>query len=174
MTRRTPWAEYERAVRVYTEVGAAETVQRIVTAMSRLSRRLDVFYHHRFDAIDISRTEWPVLQALAMEGRGGSSHPSRLADAAGVSASTMTHRLDRMVERGLIERVPDAENRTRMRVTLTRQGWDLFRTAVLDVEHDEAGVFAPLTEAERSTLARLLEKALAAQDHEVKRRPRQA
>ncbi len=45
---------------------------------------------------------------------------------------------------------------------------------MLDVEHDEAGVFAPLTEAERSTLARLLEKALAAQDHEVKRRPRQA
>ena len=77
MTRRTPWAEYERAVRVYTEAGAAETVQRIVTAMSRLSRRLDVFYTKRFDEIDISRTEWPVLQALAMEGRGGSSHPSQ-------------------------------------------------------------------------------------------------
>ena len=54
MSRRTPWAEYERAVRVYTEAGAAETVQRIVTAMSRLSRRLDVFYNERFDALDIS------------------------------------------------------------------------------------------------------------------------
>lgn len=170
MTRRTPWAEYERAVRVYTDVGAAETVQRIVTAMSRLSRRLDVFYSDRFDAIDISRTEWPVLQALAMEGRRGSSHPSRLADAAGVSASTMTHRLDRMLERGLIERSPDAGNRTRMVVSLTRAGWDLFRTAVLDVEHEEAGVFAPLTDAERATLAALLEKALAGQEHEAKRR----
>ncbi|WP_375489972.1 MarR family winged helix-turn-helix transcriptional regulator [uncultured Jatrophihabitans sp.] len=174
MTRRTPWAEYERAVRVYTDVGAAETVQRIVTALSRLSRRLDVFYSRRFDAIDISRTEWPVLQALALEGRGGSSHPSLLADAAGVSASTMTHRLDRMLERGLIERVPDAQNRTRMKVSLTRDGWDLFRTAVLDVEHDESGVFAPLTDAERQTLARLLEKALAGQDqHDVKRRAQQ-
>lgn len=170
MTRRTPWAEYERAVRVYTDVGAAETVQRIVTAMSRLSRRLDVFYSDRFEAIDISRTEWPVLQALAMEGRRGSSHPSRLADAAGVSASTMTHRLDRMLERGLIERSPDAGNRTRMVVSLTRAGWDLFRTAVLDVEHEEAGVFAPLTDAERATLAALLEKALAGQEHEAKRR----
>ncbi len=174
MTRRTPWTEYERAVRVYTEVGAAETVQRIVTALSRLSRRLDVFYSRRFDAIDLSRTEWPVLQALAMEGRGGSSQPSRLADAAGVSASTMTHRLDKMLDRGLIERVPDEQNRTRMRVSLTRHGWDVFRTAVLDVEHDESDVFAPLTEAERNTLARLLEKALAAQDHDPKRRPRQS
>ncbi len=169
MTRRTPWAEYERAVRVYTDAGAAETVQRIVTAMSRLSRRLDVFYNERFDAIDISRTEWPVLQALAMEGRGGSSHPSRLADAAGVSASTMTHRLDRMVERGLVERSPDPMNRTRTAVSLTRAGWDLFRTAVLDAESEEAGVFAPLTDDERSTLATLLEKALAGQDHEAKR-----
>ncbi len=172
MTRRTPWAEYERAVRVYTEAGAAETVQRIVTALSRLSRRLDVFYTKRFDEIDISRTEWPVLQALAMEGRGGSSHPSLLADAAGVSASTMTHRLDRMVERGLVERSPDPQNRTRMVVSLTRAGWELFRRAVLDAESEEAGIFAPLTDAERSTLATLLEKALVGQDPEIKRRRR--
>jgi DNA-binding MarR family transcriptional regulator len=160
MTRRTPWAEYERAVHVYTEAGASETVQRVVTAISRLSRRLDVYYHERFEAIDISRTEWPVLQALAMEGRGGSLNPSRLADSAGVTASTMTHRLDRMVERGLVQREPDPDNRTRMVVTLTRDGWELFRRAVLDVETEEAEVLATLTEAERGTLADLLEKAM--------------
>jgi len=66
MTRRTPWAEYERAVRVYTDAGAAETVQRIVTAISRLSRRLDVLYGERFDALDLSRPEWSVLHALAI------------------------------------------------------------------------------------------------------------
>jgi DNA-binding MarR family transcriptional regulator len=170
MTKRTPWTEYERAVRVYTEAGAAETVQRIVTAMSRLSRRLDVYYNARLEAIAISRTEWPVLQALAIEGRDGSSHPSKLADAAGVSASTMTHRLDRMVERGLVERVPDPGNRTRMLISLTRAGWDLFRTAVLDAEVGETNVFAPLTDGEQATLAALLEKVLAAQDHEPRRR----
>src|SRR3954447_17404654 len=170
MSRRTPWAEYERAVRVYTEAGAAETVQRIVTALSRLSRRLDVFYGERFDALDIARGDWPVLQALAMEGRKGHSNPSRLADAAGVSASTMTHRLDRMVERGLVARAPDPENRTKMLVSLTRTGWDRFREAVLDVEPEEAGVFAPLTDSERATRARLLEKAMAGQDPDTRRR----
>jgi len=170
MSRRTPWAEYERAVRVYTEAGAAETVQRIVTAVSRLSRRLDVFYTERFDALDLSRPEWSVLHALAMEGRNGHSNPSRLAEVAGVSASTMTHRLDRMVERGLVQREPDPANRTRMVVSLTRAGWDRFREAVLDVESQEAGVFAPLTDAERTTLARLLEKAIAGQEPEGRRR----
>jgi DNA-binding MarR family transcriptional regulator len=164
MSPRTPWAEYERAVSVYTEAGAAETVQRIVTALSRLSRRLDVFYRERFDALDMAPSEWPVLQTLAMEGRRGSSNPSRLADAAGVSASTMTHRLDRMVQRGLVKRGPDPTNRTRMVVSLTRAGWELFRAAVLDAEAEETDVFAPLTDAERATLATLLEKALAGQD----------
>jgi DNA-binding MarR family transcriptional regulator len=163
MSRRNSWAEYERAVAVYTAAGAAETVQRIVTALSKLSRRLDRFYAERFEALDLDRGEWPVLQALAIEGRHGHSNPSRLAEIAGVSASTMTHRLDRMVERGLVERAPDPENRTRMIVSLTRAGWDRFRQAVLDVEPDEAGIFAPLSESERETLARLLEKALAGQ-----------
>lgn len=165
MTRRTPWAEYEKAVRVYTEAGAAETVQRIVTALSRLSRRLDVFYRSRFDALAVSPGEWAVLQALAMEGRAGGANPSRLADSAGVSASAMTHRLDRMVERGLIARSPDPDNRTRTVVSLTRDGWELFRRAVLAAEAEETDVFAPLTDAERATLARLLEKALAGLPH---------
>lgn len=171
MTRRTPWAEYERAVRVFTEAGAAETVQRIVTAISRLSRRLDVFYRARFDALGISPGEWNVLQALAMEGRGGSSHPSKLADASGVSASAMTHRLDRMVTRGLVERRPDPTNRTRAVVSLTRAGWELFRRAVLEAETEEAGIFAPLTDAERRTLATLLEKALIGKSTAAARTP---
>jgi DNA-binding MarR family transcriptional regulator len=171
MTRRNSWAEYERAVRLYTEAGAAETVQRIVTAISKLSRRLDVFYRDRFSALDMEPTEWPVLQTLAMAGRDGYSHPSRLADAAGVSASTMTHRLDRMVERGLIERKPDPDNRTRMVISLTRLGWELFRVAVLEAEVGEAGIFAPLTEEERTTLATLLEKALVEGDPNRRRRP---
>ena len=161
MTRRTPWAEYEKAVAVYTEAGAGETVQRIVTALSRLSRRLDVFYRSRFEVLDISTGDWDVLRALAMEGRGGSLNPSKLAEATGVSASTMTHRLDGMVERGLVTRTPDAANRTRMTVALTRDGWEQFRVAVLDAESEETDIFAPLTDAERRTLAELLEKALA-------------
>ena len=49
-----------------------------------------------------------------------------------------------------------------MIVSLTRPGWELFRAAVLDAEAEETDVFAPLSDAERATLATLLEKALAA------------
>jgi DNA-binding MarR family transcriptional regulator len=57
-----------------------------------------------------------------------------------------------------------------MVISLTRAGWELFRAAVLEAEVGEAGIFEPLTEAERSTLAALLEKALAGGDPDRRRR----
>src|SRR5450631_1264039 len=100
--RRSPLAEYERAVALYTAAGGQETVQRVVTAMSRLNRRLDVFYRQQFVELGLSHGEWTVLQTVALEGPDIGSTPTKLADVAGLSPSAMTHRLDRMAARGLI------------------------------------------------------------------------
>src|ERR1700742_4320493 len=140
--RRTPLAEYERAVAAYTAAGGQETVQRVVTAMSRLDRRLDVFYREQFVELGLSHGEWTVLQTLALEGPGAGSTPSKLADIAGLSPSAMTHRLDRMGARGLGVRAPDPANRTRVQITLTEAGWELFRSAVVDAESVESGLLA--------------------------------
>jgi DNA-binding MarR family transcriptional regulator len=161
---RSPYAEYEQAIAAYTAAGGQETVQRVVTALSRLNRRLDVFYRQQFEALDISPGEWGVLQSLAAEGPAGSM-PSQLADVCGVSPSTMTHRLDRMVERGLIERDTDPDNRTRMRIRLTDNGAELFRRAVLDAEVVESSVLSPLDDRERRQLATLLDKVVAGLRH---------
>ena len=157
-----PYAEYERAVAVYTAAGAHENVQRVVTAISRLGRRLDVFYREQFETVGISHGEWTVLSTLAIEGRDGGVMPSRLADLAGVSPSTMTHRLDRMTERGLISRAVDPENRTRSRVALATKGWELFQRVVLDAEVVESRILSPLDAKEQRQLAALLEKVVAA------------
>lgn len=161
---RTPYGEYQEAVAAYTAVGGQETVQRVVTALSRVNRRLDVFYRQQFEELGINPGEWSVLAALAVEGAAGST-PSQLADVGGVSPSTMTHRLDRMVGRGLVKRVQDADNRTRMRVSLTRAGWELFRRAVLDAEVVESRVLSPLDDRERRQLAALLDKLVAELRH---------
>jgi len=159
--RRTPLAEYERAVALYTAAGGQETVQRVVTAISRLNRRLDVVYREQFQELGLSHGEWTVLQTLALEGPNVGSTPSKLADIAGLSPSAMTHRLDRMAERGVIERTPDAQNRTRVKISLTPAGWDLFRTAVVESESVESGLLAPLDDQEQKRLAELLEKLVA-------------
>ena len=156
----TPLDEYERAVAAYTAAGGHETVQRLMTAMSRLNRRLDVAYRQQFARLALSTGEWSVLSALAVGGAAGCT-PSHLADVGGVSPSTMTHRLDGMAARGLIAKDVDAENRTRMRVVLTAAGRELFRQAVLAAETVEVRVLEPLSDTRQRQLADLLEQVVA-------------
>ena len=159
----TTLADYQSAVAGFTAVGANETVQRVVTALNRISKRLDNYYREQLSALNLQRGDWGVLAELALHGVDGCSTPSRLADVTGVSPSTMTHRLDLLVERGLVARAPDPENRTRMKVRLTKAGQELFRKSVVDADVTEARVLAALSHEEQGQLADLLEKVLARQ-----------
>lgn len=151
-------ADYQSAVAGFTAAGADETVQRVVTALSRVSKRLDGFYRSQMADLDLQRGDWAVLQELAVQATDGCSTPSKLADVAGVSPSTMTHRLDLLAERNLVERTVDPENRTRSKVRLTRSGRALFNRAVLEADVVESEILAALTSAQRRQLAELLEK----------------
>jgi DNA-binding MarR family transcriptional regulator len=157
----TPYSDYERAVEVYTAAGGQETVQRVVTAISRVGRGLDRYYREQLVELGLSHGEWSVLSALALEGRDGALMPSKLADLSGVSPSTMTHRLDRMSERRLVTRAADPDNRTRSQIRLTTDGWELFRLAVLEADVVESTFLEPLDAAERRQLAALLERVVA-------------
>lgn len=160
--RSSSLADYQAAVAGYTAAGADADVQRVVTALTRISKRLDNYYRQQLAELELHRGDWGVLSELALHSPDSCSTPSRLADVIGVSPSTMTHRLDLLVERGLVHRGPDPDNRTRMKVKLTRAGRDLFRHAVLDADVAESEVLSALSPRERTQLADLLEKVLGA------------
>lgn len=155
-------ADYQAAVAGYTAAGADADVQRVVTAVSRISKRLDHYYRQQLAELELHKGDWGVLSELALHSDDECSTPSRLADVIGVSPSTMTHRLDLLVERGLVLRAPDPENRTRMKIKLTRSGRELFRRAILDADVTESEVLGALDARERRQLADLLEKVLGA------------
>ena len=70
----------------------------MITAVHRVSRRLNQWYDQQLVDLDVSSGEWAVLSALARAGIDGLI-PSQLAAAAHVAPSSMTHRLDRMESR---------------------------------------------------------------------------
>ena len=70
-----------------------------------------------------------------------------------------------MCRRGLVERTPDPSNRTRVLVTLTDPGWQLFAEAVRDADVVESDILAGLSLDERRELADLLEVVLIRLDH---------
>ena len=156
--------DVRRMVAAFVAVGADESVQRVITAVHRLSRRLTRWYDHQLADLQINAGEWSVLEQLARNPGGAPLTPSQLAQVANVAPSSMTHRLDRMLERGLIGRAADPDNRTRVLVTLTDAGYSLYAQAIRDANLVESDVLAGLSPAQVEALAELLETVITGLD----------
>ncbi len=144
--------------------GASESVQRVITAVHGLSRRLNQWYDRQLADLDLTAGDWAVLSKLVRDGGDSGLTPSELADAANVAPSSMTHRLDRLGKRGLITRATDPDNRVRVRVELSDEGWELFRTAIRESDMLESDVLSPLSKTDRIRLAELLELVIRGLD----------
>ncbi len=155
---------YRQEVAAYVAAGGEESVQRVITAVHRLSRSLNQWYARQLADLGLSAGEWAVLSKLVTAGYEAALTPSQLAEMTDVAASSMTHRLDRMCERGFLQRTNDPANRTRVLVTLTPRGWEAFQTAIQGSNLVEQDVLAPLSRRQRDDLASLLETVIAGLD----------
>ena len=160
----TDAAELRQAVATFVEAGADESVQRVTTAVHRLSRRLNQWYDRQLVDLDISTNEYLVISELARSPGHAPLTPSQLAAATNIAPSSMTHRLDRLVERGLITREQDPDNRTRVLIRLSDAGYALFVEVIRQSDMVESDVLAGLSDAEIETLAEMLERVIAGLD----------
>lgn len=156
--------EYRADVAAYVAAGGDESVQRVITAVHGLARKLNQWYARQLADLDLSAGEWAVLSILARSNEDETLTPSQLAESTSVAPSSMTHRLDRMAQRDLIARAADPDNRTRVLITLTDEGWATFKAAVRESDMVESDVLGPLSRGQREDLASLLEVLIAGLD----------
>jgi DNA-binding MarR family transcriptional regulator len=155
--------QHRKAVASYVAAGGEESVQRVITALYGVTKKLDHWYTRQCADLGLTQGEWAVLAALA-KAHDSQITPSRLAELTSVAPSSMTHRLDKMAARGLVKRTPDKTNRTRILVSLTAAGWDLFSSAIREADVVESDTLRRLSDAERAELGRLLEIVIAGLD----------
>ena len=79
----------------------------VFSRISRLGRQLDRARREAFTAQAIEPWEFDVLAALRRAGRPYQLSPGRLLRETMVTSGTMTNRIDRLGDRGLVERSPD-------------------------------------------------------------------
>lgn len=82
-------------------------------------RNLDQLFGRVVQPLGLTVIEWYILRAL-MERDG--LHASELARAVGRAATSFTPNLDKLANRGLIERRPDESDRRAVRIYLTTAG----------------------------------------------------
>ena len=104
----------------------ATEAQRLRRAINALVRRFQLAARADFACCGMTVAQAATLRALADEDDRRSSNLSRHL---GVSPSTLTRNLDRLVERGLIERTADPSDRRAMVVSLTPAGQEAAATA---------------------------------------------
>ncbi len=133
----------------------------VLSRVSRLARHLDLARRTSFASHGLETWEFDVLSALRRQGPPYQMTPGALIRATLVTSGTMTNRIDRLAEAGLVRRKPDPRDRRGVLVTLTDQGRAEADDALADLLRRERDLLASLGLADQRTLAGLLRTLLA-------------
>ena len=95
-------------------------------------RNIDQIYRQAVRPLGLTVIEWYVLRALYEQ---DGQHASELARAVGRAATSFTPNLDKLQDKGLIERRPDPGDRRAVRIHLTEAAYDI-QDRVMDVADD--------------------------------------
>jgi DNA-binding MarR family transcriptional regulator len=135
---------------------------RVVGRISRLSRSIDQHLQQVFDVHGLEAWEYDVLAALRRTGPPFALTAGELLGALMITSGTVTNRIDRLEQRGLVRRTKVAGDKRLVRVELTDTGHATIDRAVVDHLHNEAELLQVLTTTERRQLERTLRKLLGA------------
>jgi DNA-binding MarR family transcriptional regulator len=133
----------------------------VLSRVTRLARHLDRARQKAFADHGLETWSFDVLAALRRAGSPNQLSPGALVQSTLVTSGTMTNRIDRLVELGLVLRLPDPTDRRGVLVQLTDDGRKAVDAALEDLIYRETELLQSLTTDEREALARSLRSVLA-------------
>lgn len=133
---------------------------RLVAALEQLRRVAVRMWDDLEGDVEVTPMHAHALETIA----AGSRQVSSVADACGRHVSSTSRLVDTLVARGLVDRVPDPNDRRAVRLTVTAAGEAAM--ARIKSAHAEAlsRIVAELGQADACELSRLIERLAAAAD----------
>lgn len=160
------------------ETGAQDEVDRIINAwnrerpdldpsamgvfsrITRLSRHLDLARRKAFAEHSLESWEFDVLSSLRRAGKPYALTPGKLMAELLVSSGTMTNRIDRLEQKGLVERSPSKTDRRAVLVKLNQEGKDRVDAALESLLESERALLGSLNSRDSARLGSLLRTLL--------------
>ena len=130
----------------------------VFSRVARLSKHLDRARRTAFSRSELDSWEFDVLSALRRAGAPYELSPKLLLQQTLVSSGTMTNRIDRLVERGLVTRRTDPNDGRGIFVGMTAGGLTRVDAAITRLVDAEADLLGGLSGAEQTRLTVLLRK----------------
>lgn len=136
----------------------------VLSRITRIARHLDIARRRAF--ADLDTWGFDVLAALRRAGEPYQLSPGQLIQETMVTSGTMTNRLDRLEESGLITRKPDPRDGRGSQVSLTKSGMKAVDSAMEDLLDQETVFLESISPSDRTTLASLLSLIAAPFDNQ--------
>jgi DNA-binding MarR family transcriptional regulator len=130
----------------------------VLSRVGRLSRHLERARRTAFAASDLELWEFDVLSALRRAGTPYQLSPKALLQQTLVTSGTMTNRIDRLVDRGLVERRTDPHDGRGILVVMTADGQERVDAAISTLLAAESELLDKLTGPDQDRLSGLLRK----------------
>jgi DNA-binding MarR family transcriptional regulator len=137
----------------------------VLSRVSRLARHLDRARRIAFAEHALEPWEFDVLTALRRAGAPYQLSPGQLLTQTLVTSGTMTNRIDRLAGKGLVQRLPDPDDRRGVLVRLTQSGQERADAALSGLLDHERAILAELSITQRDDLAALLRQLVAPFDN---------
>jgi DNA-binding MarR family transcriptional regulator len=139
----------------------------VMNRVVRLGKHIEADLRKALAPFGLDVWSFDILAALRRQGEPYDLSPTELRHAAIRTSGTMTHRIDRLEERNLVERFADPDDRRASRVYLTEEGLRLIDD-VIEIRFMAAkNLGSRLTDKELNQISRLLRKLLLARPEEV-------
>ncbi len=132
----------------------------VIARLNRLRSHIDPALAEVFAAHGLSSANFGVLVTLARIGDDGRVSQRRLMDELGLTSGTISVRVDRLVDEGLVVRQTDPESKRNTLITLTERGRELVQRVIPAHLANERRLVAALTDDEQHALESLLRKLL--------------
>jgi DNA-binding MarR family transcriptional regulator len=140
--------------------GVDPAVEGIVDRINGLRRRFNAMADQTLAELGLAHGEWKVLTTLRLGGEPYRRSAGALAKRAELSSGAMTNRLDRMEAAGLIQRLPDPDDRRGVLVELTDAGHGAWEKGLRAQAANETLIAAALNEGEKRQLNALLRRLM--------------
>lgn len=128
----------------------------IIGRLTRLEQAIRPRLNAVFAQHDLESWEFDVLATLLRHGEPHQLTPGQLLDSMMITSGTMTNRIDRLEQRGLVERSKSQTDGRQVLVTLTKSGLKKVDAAVVDHAANELAIIDGLRPDQRYQLIDLL------------------
>ena len=136
----------------------------VFSRITRITKHLNRARAQAFERSGLASWEFDVLAALRRGGHPFRQSPKRLVQQTLVSSGTMTNRIDRLKQRGLVERATDPSDRRGALVTLTHAGRTRVDAAITRLIDAESELLGGMTAPDQKRLSTLLRHLLVSLD----------